>query len=64
MNPQSVLSYELLSFADVSLTVGHVLAVIGLFFLGALLSRVSQSVLGRTMRRRNIEDEGLIGATQ
>lgn len=64
MNLQGFLEFELLSYADVNLTVGHVLAVITLFVLGALVSRVSQSVLGRTMRRRNIEDEGLIGATQ
>ncbi len=64
VNLESVLSFELIRYANASVTVGHLLAVIGLFAFGAVLSRLSQSVLGRTMRRRNIEDEGLIGATQ
>ena len=64
MNLERVLGFELLRYGDVTLTVGHILAVMVLVGVGAVLSRVSQAFVGRTMRHRNIEDEGLIGATQ
>jgi len=59
-----IATIPLFSWGDNVITTGHVVAAVVLLLAGALTSRVLQSVLGRGMRARNIDDEGLIGASQ